>query len=67
VIYWTPVPTLEGTVPLNEEDKKLMMKFEETINGHNDMIMKEHVEASKKQLADEDYDLAADFKDADAA
>jgi hypothetical protein len=31
------------------------------------MIMKEHVEASKKQLADEDYDLAADFKDADAA
>ena len=61
------MPTLEGTVPLGEEDKKLMMKFEETIKGHNDMIMKEHNEASKRKLADEDYDLAADLKDADAA
>ena len=67
VVYWTPVPTLEGTVPLDGEDKNLMMKFEETIKGHNDMIMKQHTEASKRQLADEDYDLAADLKDADAA
>ena len=67
VVYWTPVPTLEGTVPLDGEDKNLMMKFEETIKGHNDMIMKQYTEASKRQLADEDYDLAADFKDADAA
>ena len=67
VIYWTPVPTLVDTVPLDSDDKDLMIKFEETINGHNQMILKEHGEASKKQLADEDYDLAADFKDANAA
>ena len=67
VIYWTPMPTLSGTVSLDTNDKDLMVKFEETINGHNDMIMKGHNEATKRQLENEDYDLAADFQDANAA
>jgi len=65
VIYWTPVPTLADTVPnLTEEDRLLLIKFDETVNGHNDAIMKEHKEAQKRILEEEDYDLAADFKEA---
>ena len=65
VIYWTPVPTLADTLPgLTEEDRLLLIKFDETVKGHNDAIMKGHKEAQKRILEDEDYDLAADFKEA---
>jgi hypothetical protein len=64
VTYWTPVPTLSGTVGLSEDDKHLVVKFDQTIRGHNDSVLREFKEAQKLLLSEDDSDLASDFANA---
>ena len=67
VTYWTPVPSMGGTVAISDSDKDLFTLFAETVKGHNDSVMADHREALKSMSSDEDVDLAAEFGDADAA
>ena len=67
VTYWTPVPSMGGTVAISDSDKDLFSLFAETVKGHNDSVMVEHRKALKSMSSDEDVDLAAEFGDADAA
>ena len=67
VTYWTPMPTFDSTVAITDDDKELLGTFVETVKGHNENVMNGHREASKLMSDDSDIDLAADFKDADAA
>jgi len=67
VTYWTPMPTFDSTVAISDEDKELLGTFAETVKGHNENVMNEHREASKLMSDGSDIDLAADFKNADAA
>ena len=67
VTYWTPMPTFDSTVAITDDDKELMGTFAETVKGHNENVMNGYREASKLMSDDSDIDLAADFKDADAA
>ena len=64
VTYWTPVPTLSGTVGLSEDDKHLVVKFDQTIRAHNDSVLQEFKEAQKLLLSEDDSDLASDFANA---
>ena len=64
VTYWTPVPTLSGTVGLSEDDKQLVVKFDQTIRAHNDSVLQEFKEAQKLLLSEDDSDLASDFANA---
>jgi len=64
VTYWTPVPTLSGTVGLSEDDKHLVVKFDQTIRAHNDSVLREFKEAQKLLLSEDDSDLASDFANA---
>ena len=64
VTYWTPVPTLSGTVGLTEDDKQLVVKFDQTIRAHNDSVLREFKEAQKLLLSEDDSDLASDFANA---
>ena len=64
VTYWTPVPTLSGTVGLTEDDKHLVVKFDQTIRAHNDSVLREFKEAQKLLLSEDDSDLASDFANA---
>ena len=64
VTYWTPVPTLSGTVGLSEDDKHLVVKFDQTIRAHNDSVLREFKEAQKLLLLEDDSDLASDFANA---
>ena len=64
VTYWTPVPTLSGTVGLSEDDKQLVVKFDQTIRAHNDSVLREFKEAQKLLLSEDDSDLASDFANA---
>lgn len=67
VTYWTPVPSMGGTVAISDSDKDLFSLFAETVKGHNDSVMVDHRKALKSMSSDEDVDLAAEFGDADAA
>lgn len=67
VTYWTPMPTFDSTVAISESDKELMGTFAETIKGHNENVMNANREASKLLSDDADIDLAADFKNVNAA
>ena len=64
VTYWTPVPTLSGTVGLSQDDKHLVVKFDQTIRAHNDSVLREFKEAQKLLLSEDDSDLASDFANA---
>lgn len=64
VVYWTPVPTLDGVVGLDDDDKQLVVKFDQTIRGHNEAVIREFKEAQKQMLSEDDSDLASDFTDA---
>lgn len=64
VVYWTPVPTLAGVVGLDNDDKQLVVKFDQTIRGHNEAVLREFKEAQKQMLSEDDSDLASDFTDA---
>ena len=64
VTYWTPVPTLSGSVGLSEDDKHLVVKFDQTIRAHNDSVLREFKEAQKLLLSEDDSDLASDFANA---
>ena len=64
VTYWTPVPTLSGTVGLSEDDKHLVVKFDQTIRAHHDSVLREFKEAQKLLLSEDDSDLASDFANA---
>jgi hypothetical protein len=64
VVYWTPVPTLSGVVGLDDDDKQLVVKFDQTIRGHNEAVLREFKEAQKLLLSEDDSDLASDFADA---
>ena len=64
VTYWTPVPTLSGTVGLTEDDKQLVVKFDQTIRGHNESVLREFKDAQKLLLSEDDSDLASDFANA---
>ena len=64
VTYWTPVPTLSGTVGLSEDDKHLVVKFDQTIRAHNESVLQEFKEAQKLLLSEDDSDLASDFANA---
>ena len=64
VTYWTPVPTLAGTPGLSQDDKQLVVKFDQTIRAHNETVLREYKEAQKLLLAEDDSDLASDFANA---
>jgi hypothetical protein len=64
VVYWTPVPTLSSVVGLDDDDKQLVVKFDQTIRGHNEAVLREFKEAQKQMLSEDDSDLASDFTDA---
>lgn len=64
VVYWTPVPTLAGVVGLDDDDKQLVVKFDQTIRGHNEAVIREFKAAQKLMLSEDDSDLASDFTDA---
>lgn len=64
VTYWTPVPTLAGTPGLSQDDKHLVVKFDQTIRAHNDSVLREFKEAQKLLLSEDDSDLASDFANA---
>ena len=61
------MPTFDSTVAISDDDKELLGTFAETVKGHNENVMNGYREASKLVSDDSDIDLAADFKDADAA
>tara|TARA_Y100001938_G_scaffold147884_1_gene230152 strand:- start:4599 stop:5474 length:876 start_codon:yes stop_codon:yes gene_type:complete len=67
VTFWTPLPTFDSTVAITDDDKELLGTFAETVKAHNENVMNEYREASKLMSDDSDIDLAADFKDANAA
>ena len=62
--YWTPVPTLSGVVGLSDDDKQLVAKFDQTVRGHNETVIREFKEAQKLLLSEDDSDLASDFANA---
>jgi len=64
VTYWTPVPTLSGVVGLSEDDKQLAAKFDQTVRGHNEVVIREFKEAQKLIMSEDDSDLAMDFANA---
>ena len=64
VTYWTPVPTLSGVVGLSDDDKQLVAKFDQTVRGHNETVIREFKEAQKLLLSEDDSDLASDFANA---
>jgi hypothetical protein len=51
-------------VGLSEDDKHLVVKFDQTIRGHNDSVLREFKEAQKLLLSEDDSDLASDFANA---
>jgi hypothetical protein len=67
VTFWTPLPTFDSTVAITDNDKELLGTFAETVKAHNENVMNGYREASKLMSDDSDIDLAADFKDANAA
>ena len=67
VTFWTPLPTFDSTVAITDDDKELLGTFAETVKAHNENVMNGYREASKLMSDDSDIDLAADFKDANAA
>ena len=68
VTYWTPNPTLKGTISdISADDKELAAKFVDTVKGHNETVMNQHREAKKLIENQDDTDLAADFDNANAA
>jgi len=64
ITYWTPVPTLDSVPGLSNEDKELVVKFHDTIKGHNEAVLREYKEQVKFQMTEDDSDLASDFTDA---
>ena len=67
VTFWTPLPTFDSTVAITDDDKELLGTFAETVKAHNENVMNGYREASKLMSDDSDIDLAADYKDANAA
>ena len=67
VTYWIPSPTLEGEVDITEREKELMGMFAETVKSHNNYVETKYREASKMNIDSDDFDLADDFADVNAA
>jgi hypothetical protein len=67
VTYWTPLPALNGSAEITEDDKELFGMFRDMIESHNSGVMSSYREAAKMIVDDGDADLAADFQDANAS
>lgn len=67
VTYWIPSPTLDSEVDITAREKELMGMFVETVSSHNNYVETKYREASKMNIDSEDFDLADDFADVNAA
>ena len=61
VLYWTPKLSLVREVSINDKDKELLRKFNDTVKGHNETVFADFKAAQKSMMSADDSDLANRF------
>ena len=61
VLYWTPKLSLVREVSINDKDKELLRKFNDTVKGHNETVFADFKAAQMSMMSADDSDLANRF------